>query len=88
MSKTVHIKAKEVLNDIDSGMHKLDLMKKYNLSTEGLESLFRKLETQGPLNRLICARIRLMFAQTRLTCARTRIEISLGRLEMTQVRKP
>lgn len=49
MSKTVHIKAKEVLNDIDSGMHKLDLMKKYNLSTEGLESLFRKLETQGLL---------------------------------------
>jgi ankyrin repeat protein len=49
MAKTVRIKAKEVLNDIKSGMHNLDLMRKYNLSQQSLESLFRKLESQGLL---------------------------------------
>jgi ankyrin repeat protein len=48
MSK-IRINAKEVLKDIKSGMRKLDLKKKYNLSSEGLESLFRKLENQGLL---------------------------------------
>jgi len=47
MFKKVHISTKEILRDIDSGMDRLSLMKKYNLSEGGLESLFRKLENQG-----------------------------------------
>ena len=41
------IDAREVLNDIRSGMDDVDLMKKYNLSSLGLGSLFRKLTHAG-----------------------------------------
>jgi hypothetical protein len=44
MFKKVHISTKEILADIDSGMDRLSLMRKYKLSDEGLESLFQKLE--------------------------------------------
>src|SRR5271157_985819 len=37
------ISAREALNDIRSGMNDGELMKKYNLTAKGLESLFRKL---------------------------------------------
>lgn len=47
MSKKVHINTKEILKDIDSGMDRLSLMKKYSLSEVGLESLFQKLENHG-----------------------------------------
>ena len=47
MSKKVHITTKEILKDIDSGMDRLSLMRKYSLSEAGLESLFRKLENHG-----------------------------------------
>jgi|GEM_PF-6435518 len=49
MSKKVHIRTKEILKDIDSGMDRLSLMRKYKLSEEGLESLFQKLENHGLL---------------------------------------
>lgn len=47
MSKTVHIRAKEVLRDIESGMDRTSLMRKYVLSERGLQSLFDKLAKQG-----------------------------------------
>ena len=49
MSKKVHIRTKEILEDIDSGMDRLSLMRKYRLSDEGIESLFQKLENHGLL---------------------------------------
>lgn len=41
------IDAAEVLNCLKSGMDDAALMKKYNLSAKGLQSLFRKLEAAG-----------------------------------------
>ncbi len=49
MSKTVHIRAKEVLKDIQAGMDRSSLMRKYVLSERGLQSLFDKLAKQGLL---------------------------------------
>jgi ankyrin repeat protein len=49
MSKKVRIRTKEILKDIDSGMGRLSLMRKYKLSEEGLESLFQRLENHGLL---------------------------------------
>ncbi len=49
MSKKVRVNAKEVLEDISSGMDDRGLMKKYNLSEQSLQSLFRKLKDQGLL---------------------------------------
>ncbi len=46
MDKPV-IDAREVLNDLRSGMEDVDLMQKYNLSSRGLQSLFRKLTQAG-----------------------------------------
>jgi len=37
------IKAKDIVNDIRSGMTNLQLMEKYNLSSKGLQSIFTKL---------------------------------------------
>jgi hypothetical protein len=37
------IKAKEIISDIESGMSKSELMKKYRLSARGLRSAFRQL---------------------------------------------
>ncbi len=41
------IDARDVLNDLRSGMEDGDLMKKYNLSSLGLQSLFKKLTQAG-----------------------------------------
>ena len=37
------IKAKDIVNDIRSGMTNLQLMEKHNLSSKGLQSIFTKL---------------------------------------------
>jgi hypothetical protein len=37
------IKAKDIVNDIRSGLTNLQLMEKYNLSSKGLQSIFTKL---------------------------------------------
>jgi ankyrin repeat protein len=51
MTKTVHIRAREVLNDIQAGMDRTGLMRKYVLSERGIQSLFDKLAKQGLLER-------------------------------------
>ncbi|MGB6065477.1 MAG: hypothetical protein WBG50_11755 [Desulfomonilaceae bacterium] len=48
-NKTV-INAAEVMRDIRGGMSSQDIMKKYNLSPKGLQSLFNKLVNAGVLN--------------------------------------
>ncbi len=44
------ISAKQVLNDISAGMSNSELMEKYGVSSEGLESIFKKLTDAGLLN--------------------------------------
>jgi Domain of unknown function (DUF4388) len=39
--------AREILNDIKSGMDDVDLMQKYKVTVKGLDSVFRKLLTAG-----------------------------------------
>jgi hypothetical protein len=51
MNKTI-IKAKEALEDIRAGMNDIALMKKYKLSTQGLQSLFKKLGQAGIIRHL------------------------------------
>ena len=46
------IDAKEVLDDIRSGMTDVDLMNKYNLSSLGLQSLFKKLTQAGVIKEI------------------------------------
>ncbi len=45
------IRAKDIANDIRSGMSDQELMGKYSLSVKGLESIFKKLEESGTLKR-------------------------------------
>ena len=45
------VKAKEIVQDIRSGMTTAELMKKYRLSKKGLRSAFRKLRNAGVINR-------------------------------------
>jgi len=51
MGKPV-IDAREVLTDLKSGLDDRDLMKKYKLSSKGLESLFKKLEQAGVIKQV------------------------------------
>jgi hypothetical protein len=51
MNKTI-IKAKEALEDIRAGMNDIALMKKYKLSAQGLQRLFKKLGEAGIIRHL------------------------------------
>lgn len=47
MSRKRVIEAKDIVNDIRSGMSEAELMEKYSLSSKGLQSAFQKLIKGG-----------------------------------------
>lgn len=51
MAEKRTIKAKDIVNDIRTGMSDHELMGKYNLSVKGLVSIFKKLEESGTVKR-------------------------------------
>ena len=50
MSKKVHIRARDFVEDLRSGMDDSRLRNKYQLSTMGLESVFKKLLDAGVIS--------------------------------------
>jgi len=58
------IRAKEILNDIRSGMDDVNLMQKYKVTGKGLDSAFRKLLTAGLISQQYLNARRIGYEET------------------------